>query len=431
MAAPPVVGSLADLRTTRLRPFLTRAHLEHGEVFALRVLGRRIVVLAGLEANRFVSGAGRRHFSSHRAWAGIDGHFGVRKSLISSDGPEHTAFRRVEGRAYTRAHFVATLAGSAEVVAEELDAVRPGWLAVAPWCKRVVTEQVARAAVGGSVRAHLPELVAYIQRVLMVHVTRQRPAALLAWPSLRRARRTAWRLADELVAERRRTGPLAAPDLIDDVLAASVTDPERWGEHDIRLAVLGAFIAGMDTAANTMAFAIHELATHPELVPALVAEVDAAFADGVTPEALERLPGLVAFLFEVLRLHPIAPALERHLADDLTFAGHDLPAGTHVIVGSTVTHGLPALFADPARFDPGRFAPDRAEHKVAGAYVPFGVGPHTCAGRGMAEGLLTLNVALLLHRLRFTGDPAYTLRQVARPTPSPDDALRIRVLGRR
>ena len=159
--------------------------------------------------------------------------------------------------------------------------------------------------------------------------------------------------------------------------------------------------------------------------------VDIAFADGVTGESVHQLPKLVAFLVEVLRVHPIAPALERHLLEDIEFAGHRLPAGTHVIVATTVTHGLPDLFADPDRFDPSRFSAERAEHRTPGAYVPFGVGTHTCAGRGMAEGLITLDAALLLHRLRFSGDPAYLLRQVARPTPSPDNRLRIQVEGRR
>jgi cytochrome P450 len=212
-------------------------------------------------------------------------------------------------------------------------------------------------------------------------------------------------MVDDLVEQRRRTGPGPIPDLVDDVLAAADKEPEFWGPSDIRQAILGAFIAGMDTAANTLAFAIHELAARPQIVPELVEEVDSAFADGVTGESLHRMPKLNSFLFEVLRLHPIAPALERHLLHDIDFAGHRLPAGTHVIVATTVTHGLPDLFADPDRFDPTRFSAERAEHRTPGAYVPFGAGTHTCAGRGMAEGLITLDAALLLHRLRFSGDP--------------------------
>lgn len=425
-----MVGSLFDLTTTSMRTFLTRAHLDYGPVFELRVLGQRIV-LAGLEANRFASGPGRKSFGSHLAWGRLDRHFGVPSSMISVDGAEHTAMRRVEGRAYSRAHFNATLDRSAAVAIDCLASVSPGWLAVAPWCKRLVTEQVARVAVGGTATPLLDDLVRYIQIALMAHVTRQRPPVIMRAPRVARARRRVWDMVDTLVQQRRSTGPGETPDLIDDVLAAAAIDGERWGATDVSVAVLGAFIAGMDTAANTLAFTIWELTRHPELVPGVVTEVDAAFAAGITTEALERMPTLVRFLFEVLRLHPIAPALERHLVCDVDFAGHHLPAGTHVIIATTVTHGLPELFAEPHRFDPERFADGRAEHRNPGAFVPFGVGTHTCAGRGMAEGLLTLDAALLLHSLTLRPDPAYRLRQVARPTPSPDNRFRVDVAHRR
>lgn len=302
---------------------------------------------------------------------------------------------------------------------------------VSPWRKRLMTEQVATVAVGGTTRPLLDDPARYVQLALMTNVTRQRPPLLMRAPWVARSRRRVWAMVDDLIRQRRVDGPGKVPDLIDDVLAASAVDPGRWGPTDVSVAALGAFIAGMDTAANSLAFTIWELTRHPDLVPALVAEVDAAFADGITAEALERMPGLVRFLFEVLRLHPIAPALERHLLADIEFAGHRLPAGTHVIVATTVTHGLADVFADPDRFVLDRFTPARAEHRNPGAYVPFGVGTHTCAGRGMAEGLLTLDVALLHHTLSFAGDPGYRLRQTARPTPSPDNRFRIHVERRR
>ena len=427
----PLVGSLYDLNTTRMRAFFTRAYVQHGPAFEIRVLGQRIVVLAGVEANRYAAGPGRKSFGSHLAWGRLDRHFGVARSLISVDGDDHTAMRRVEARAYTRAHFNATIERSAAAAHEDLDAVDQGWLAVAPWSKRLVTEQVARVAVSGSARPLLDDLLRYVQLTLMAHVTRQRPPVVMRSPRVARSRRRVWAMVDALVDERRRTGPGDVPDLIDDVLAAAALDPGRWGPTDVSVAALGAFIAGMDTAANTLGFAVWELAQRPELGPELVAEIDAALSDGVTAEALERMPRLVRFLFEVLRLHPIAPALERHLVTDVDFEGHHLPAGTHVIIATTVTHGLGELFADPDRFDPDRFSSERGEHRTPGAYVPFGVGTHTCAGRGMAEGLLTLDAALLLHQLSFTRDPGYRLREIARPTPSPDNRFRINVLRRR
>lgn len=90
-------------------------------------------------------------------------------------------------------------------------------------------------------------------------------------------------------------------------------------------------------------------------------------------------------------------------------------------------HGLPELFPDPERFDPDRFAPGRAEHRQPGAYAPFGVSTHICAGSGMAEGLIMLAAAAALRTLDLSLEPGYVLRQVAKPTPSPDNKLHLRV----
>lgn len=425
------MGNLNDLNTRHMRRFFTEAHRDLGPVFGIRALGLRWTVLAGLEANRLVAGPGRRSFASADAWGPLDRHFGVRNSMISVDGPEHRVFRRVEGNAYTRAHFLATLDRSVAIARQDVAGLPTGWFDVAPWCKRLVTEQVAQVAIGATVRPLLDDLVPYVQNALMATVTRQRPTAVLRTPRLRRAQQRTWAVVDDLIATRRRTGPVDPPDLIDDLLAAEASDPGRWAPEDLRQATLGAFVAGMDTAANTLAFALYELGRRPDLAAQLTAETDAAFADGVTPESLQKLTGVMRFVFEVLRMYPIAPAAERTVVQPVELGGHTVPAGTRVIVATTVTHGLPELFADPDRFDPGRFDDERAEHRTPGAYVPFGVGTHTCAGRGMAEGLLVLDVALFCHLVRFSGDPGYRLKQVARPTPSPDGRLRLAVWGRR
>ncbi|MFC6748562.1 cytochrome P450 [Deinococcus aquaticus] len=130
---------------------------------------------------------------------------------------------------------------------------------------------------------------------------------------------------------------------------------------------------------------------------------------------------------ECLRLHPIAPAMTRTVTQDFEFAGVTVPQGRRVIIGTTVPHGLDGCFTDADRFDPERFAPGRMEHRRPGAFAPYGLGTHICAGSGMAEGLIMLNLAAILRTLDLRGDPAYVLREVARPTATPDDRLTLRV----
>ncbi|ALW88464.1 cytochrome P450 [Deinococcus actinosclerus] len=431
---PPVIGSVTQLFPHRLRAFLTGAYREHGPVFNVTGLGRTFTVLAGPEANVWAMKESSRVLRSLEAWRPNDQAFGVQRSLISVDGPEHRAFRRVEGRTYTRSYLGANLRRALSVVAEDLAPLRAGDdLPVAAFCKAVITEQLARVVVNGAARPYLNDLLTFVQTTLMVRVTGQRPRLTETLPGFRRARARSLAMVETLIDEHRRATPEQAgrePDLIDDLLTAQAADPAFWSDLDLRMAAIGAFIAGMDTAANTLAFVLYRVGRHPELVPALIAEADEAFRDGPpSMEALGRLPHLHRFVLECLRLHPIAPALTRTVTQDFEFAGYRVPQGRQVIVGTTVPHGLDECFPDAGTFDPGRFAPGRMEHRRPGAFAPFGLGTHICAGSGMAEGLILLNLAAILRTLDLRGDPAYVLREVARPTATPDDRLTLRVAG--
>lgn len=427
-----VLGHALDLSTLKLRPFLTCCYREYGPVFQLTVPGQKMTVLAGPEANLFAMKEGHRVMRSQEAWRFNDNEMGTERSMISLDGAEHRAYRRVESRAFSRSAFAAGLRPSLSILAEDLSPYRPGdLLPVAAWCKQTITEQLARMTVGGTTRPYLPDLLYFIQTALQVTVNRQLPAAMLRLPKYRRAKARMFQMVDDLIEQHRQNPPEQAgrtPDLIDDVLADQKDDPEKWRHEDVRLAAMGAFIAGMDTAANSLAFVLYRIHLHAEYLPALRAEVDALFGAGpLTAEALGRSPLLHQFVMETMRVHPIAPALSRTLTEDVEFAGYRIPAGTAIMIGTTVPHGLAELYPDPERFDPARFAPGRAEHRQPGAYAPFGVGAHTCAGSGMAEGLIMLGAAAVLRTLDLSLDPNYVLRQTAKPTPSPDDKLKLRV----
>ncbi|MXV18045.1 cytochrome P450 [Deinococcus xianganensis] len=431
---PPVIGSITQLYPHRLRAFLTGAYREHGPVFNVTGLGQTFTVLAGPEANVWAVRESARVLRSLEAWRPNDRAFGVQRSMISVDGAEHRTFRRTESRTYTRSYLGANLRRALAVTAEDLAPLRAGDdLPVAHWCKAVITEQLARVVVNGTARPYLSDLLSFVQNTLMVRVTRQRPPLVEHLPGFRRARARSLGMVETLIEEHRRVPPEQAgraPDLIDDLLAAQAADPAFWSDLDLRMAAIGAFIAGMDTAANTLAFVLYRVGRHPELMPALIAEADEVFQDGPpSMDTLGRLPHLHRFVLECLRLHPIAPAMTRTVTQDFDFAGCRVPQGRQVIVGTTVSHGLEACFTDPDTFDPDRFAPGRMEHRRPGAFAPYGLGPHICAGSGMAEGLIMLNLAAILRTLDLRGDPTYVLREVARPTATPDDRLTLRVTG--
>lgn len=430
----PLLGSAPDMVTTKLRPFLTRNYQQYGPVYGISAVGMRFVVLAGPEANLFVTKEGHKVLRSEEAWRQNDIEMGAKRSMISLDGELHRKYRRAESRAYSRSYFGENLRAALEVTAEDLTPVHAGDTFRVPyWSKRVITEQLARITVGGTARPYLEDMLTFVQTTLMVTTTKQLPKVMLLQPKVRRAKARIFKMVDDLIAQHRANPAEAAgraPDLIDDVLAAEKTDPELWQHEDIRIAALGSFIAGMDTAANSLSFVLYRMHKHKEYLPKLRAEADALFAAGPpSAEALGRSPLLHTFVMETLRVHPIAPAMSRTLTTEVEFAGHRLPARTNVIVGTTVSHGLDQFYPNPDQFDPARFGPERAEHRKPGAYAPFGLGAHTCAGSGMAEGLIMLNAAAILYTLELELDPSYQFKEIARPTPSPADDLALRVVG--
>lgn len=431
----PILGNLRDFDVPNLRKFLTDCYLEHGPVFQVSVLGIPISVIAGPKANQFMIKEGHKYFRSEQTFRPYDHVSGSRHSIFSLDGELHRKVRKIEGRIYARSYFFRHFHKALRVAAEELAALQEGQsFAVTDWCKRVIIEQIAQVATNSTVKPYINDLVTFIQTNLMVAVTRQRPRLMLWTPHYLGAKKRALEMTDALMETHLQNPPEQTgrePDLIDDVLSAQKEEPDFWEHGDARMACMTAFSAGMDTAANSLAFVLYRLHEHPEYLPDILQEVDAFFADGrPDPKGLAKLKHLHHFLMEVLRVDTISPAMTRYLVQDLEFEGVRIPDKSRVLIATSVTHGIEECFTQPEQFDPSRF--ERGEHRKAGTYTPFGLGAHSCAGSGMAESLITLNTAALLYTYELQKtDPDYRLQHVARPTPAPNDHFRLTVRRRR
>ncbi|HET9953658.1 MAG TPA: cytochrome P450, partial [Polyangiaceae bacterium] len=128
---------------------------------------------------------------------------------------------------------------------------------------------------------------------------------------------------------------------------------------------------------------------------------------------------------------PVAAQSQRTATRSITFAGYRVDAETPVLIATALPHMLPELFPSPERFDVARYRAPRNEHRVKGAYAPFGLGAHTCLGAGMAEVQIAVVIARLLHNLEFelTSERRPPLRQD--PTLTFGPKFRVRVSERR
>lgn len=232
----------------------------------------------------------------------------------------------------------------------------------------------------------------------------------------------ALRKLDDLVlriVDERRRQPDPGDDLLGMLLSATdETGKERMSDRQIRDEALTLVVAGHETTASLLAFALYSLAEHPEWQERVVSEVrEVVGAREPGFDDVPKLPLTRAVIDETMRLFPPAWAFERQALEDDTIAEGRIRKGAIVGVSTYLLHRDPELFPEPEVFDPKRFLPGAPErHKLA--YIPFGGGPRTCIGNTFAITEAVLVLAMLVRELRaeripgrpLVLDPKVTLR---------------------
>jgi cytochrome P450 len=189
------------------------------------------------------------------------------------------------------------------------------------------------------------------------------------------------------------------------------------------------YFAGVETTSASATFALYLILNHPDVLKRIQTEVDALFRDpDLTHETLFRsTPVLHGAVTEAMRLHPIASFLIRVAARDFEFQGHRVRRGEHVFIGTTVPHFLAEHYPDPMTFDVDRYGASAVPNRTPGVYSPFGRGPHMCIGKGLAETLMQLTLARIIHRCDMElAVPSYRLtNRLSSSSPSPKFAVKV------
>ena len=414
--------------------FFANAYKAVGPVYYVRYPGRRLLMLAGPEANLLLARPGGA-FDIGATYARVTRELGSDRIPNAHDGDEHRKLRRLLAPSLSSHGVEASVPMLHDVVRSRLDALPVGSVQVAgPWLEALVADLVTRSSLGRPAPDGLfADLRRYGTAMGAIAVGGTAPEWVLYTPPIRRSRnRIAAFVTDALEFHRRSPpGPGRAPDLVDALLAAPDA-ADREPAAQLALAMLPLKNAGIYLA-RMIGFALYETLRHPELMARARAEVDAAWAGG--PPDVEALKGchtLQGILLEALRFWPMALALPRVVAQPFTFGGYAFEPGQTVYIAGPVTHFLPELFPDPERFDPDRFAPGRSEHRRAHAYAPFGLGSHGCLARGWSLSIASVVLAGLLRLASLELTPAgHRIRVWALPSPVPEARFRFRLTERR
>lgn len=251
------------------------------------------------------------------------------------------------------------------------------------------------------------------------------PANLRMWRGIR----TLHRVVDEMVAARRAHGG-PQHDLLGLLMGA--TDPETgeaMTDRQLRDEALTMLLAGHETTANALTFALMLLAQHPELQDRAAQEAAETLGDApIDFEAVQRLTFVRQVLRETLRLYPPVWLIARMPMVADTLCGLPVPAGAYVFVCPFTMHRHPEHWPDPERFDPDRFGPE-APVPDRHVYFPFSRGRRQCIGDRFAELEGVLILGALLRRFRFEWTEQ-TVGLVPSVTLRPKAGLRLRVRAR-
>jgi cytochrome P450 len=219
-------------------------------------------------------------------------------------------------------------------------------------------------------------------------------------------------VVDDVIAERLADPGEHKDDLLDLMLNnADSESGEKLDPVNIRNQVLTFLVAGNETTAGTIAFALYFLAQNPEIAAAAREEV-AQIVEGEMPafEEVARMRYLRRVVDETLRLWPAAPGYFRKVRADTSLGGrYAMPKGSWVFVLLPQLHRDPVWGDDPDSFDPDRFKPENVKKRPAHAYRPFGTGPRSCIGRQFALHEAVLALSMILRRYDFDADPDYKL----------------------
>eukprot|EP00878_Enallax_costatus_P008450 GHUV01008832.1.p1 GENE.GHUV01008832.1~~GHUV01008832.1.p1 ORF type:complete len:573 (+),score=166.57 GHUV01008832.1:167-1885(+) len=163
-------------------------------------------------------------------------------------------------------------------------------------------------------------------------------------------------------------------------------------------------LAGYETTANTLTFALFCISTHPEAESKILEEIRAAPRPFHTADLEKQFPYTCACVSEALRLYPPGANTSREVGQEpLQLGDFMLPSGATVMVGTYVMQRDPNLWPRAKEFVPERWLPGN-EHlasKNPNAYLPFGSGGRMCIGYRFALQEVRLGLIELLEKLHF------------------------------
>ena len=364
---------------SRPGPFLERCRARYGDAFTVRIAGETWVFLSDPEDVKRTFTGDPRLLRAGEANIILRPVVGSR-SVLLLDEPQHMIDRKLmlppfHGERMQRYGEIMEQAAREEIARWP----RGEPLALWPRMQAITLEVIVRAVFGVRERGHMDELEARLRRMLDWVASPSRLALLAISGPDRVERNPRFRRAvdavDELllaeIARRRESDDLAErDDILSMLVQARYEDGSAMGDRELRDELVTLLVAGHETTATSLAWALERLIRHPAALARAREEAEAGEGEYID-----------AVVKETLRLRPVLPIVVRVLGEAMEFGGRLIPAGASIAPCIYLMHRREDIYPEASRFRPERFL-----EQPAGTYtwIPFGGGVRRCLGASFA-----------------------------------------------
>ena len=418
----PLVGNLLQIEKTQLHLQVERWTSRFGPYFRFRIGAREILVVADHAAVGAVFRDRPEGFRRTQRFAEIASEIGLSAGLFGAEGESWRRQRKMVMAGFDPRHLRAYFPSLVKVSARlekrwRLAASTGATIDLQADLMRFTVDAISGLAFGADVntlesneeviQSHLDKIFPALFRRLFAPLPTWRWWKSAEDRELDRSVVAVGRAIDAFVsaararldadAERR-----AAPHNLLEAMIVAADDPGS-GITDAEVSgnVMTMLLAGEDTTANTLAWAIWLLTRHPEALARARAEVDATAgpASGWTLERLAELRYLEACANETMRLKPVAPFLMLQALRETRISDIRVPAGTLIWAALRTDAVREEYFAKASTFDPERWLNSHAAPSATSVNrvaMPFGAGPRVCPGRQLAMLEIKMALATLL-----------------------------------
>ena len=441
----PWVGSTYTFLKDPLGFFLRLQEL-YPRMTTFHILGRKITVLLTADDAKYILQENNRNYHKSEAYKVLALFLG--NGLLTSEGD----FWRRQRKLAQPAFYKQRIALMADMMVEETDQLLAEWRGqkgehprdisqdMLKLTLNIVTKALFSADVGQRVEdisESLNEIMHFADRELksFIHIPLKygTPANKRFISAVQKVEEGIYAIIDNRRRAWQQNPEVRYNDLLDMLMH---TEDEETGEtmsnQQLRDEVTTIFMAGHETTANALSWALYTLAIHPEVTKNIREEYHRVLGESAPSfEKARELRYTMQVVQEVMRLYPPAWVVGRRALEEDQIGPYSFPANSYFLVCPYTLHRRSEYWTEPEVFNPDRFSEENSKNRPTYAYLPFGGGPRLCIGNNFALLEMQLIVAMIARDFDVKlVSPDQTVEQDPMVTLRPKGGLRLRIIPR-